>query len=287
MEPKGWDIFMQYASLVGTVSTIVLGLVAIFLSLYLYRLSNELSLSTRTTLSRIETSSRVSEVTSRDMLHPIVTAVVDTISGGTRQRFTEWNKDLMRVIGVAFDRISSATTEDDKRQAREQLIKQIDALVRNMPDDMAQAASELAKHALHLIELSPQTAVWAVPQVKTEKDLREAVLRVQELDQASVGLSPGTSDFSWVPFLRRIRDLEKNHPFLSVKWLDQKRFAERPEDQPTLQIAIKKGILITYSLPNPTNPGFPTLACRLNREHPLVTRVLTAVGDNDSSVSSS
>jgi hypothetical protein len=38
--------------------------------------------------------------------------------------------------------------------------------------------------------------------------------------------------------------------------------------------AIDDGFLIKYSIENPNKPGFPTSACKLNEENPLVKKFL-------------
>jgi hypothetical protein len=86
--------------------------------------------------------------------------------------------------------------------------------------------------------------------------------------------APTAIDYDWGPFVRRINQLESQHRFLSVKWLNEKKFADDPALQEALQIAIKNGILELYSIDNPNNPDFKTSVCRLIRGHPTVRKIL-------------
>ena len=67
---------------------------------------------------------------------------------------------------------------------------------------------------------------------------------------------------------------EPKYPFFSIKFLREKVFARDPVVQEALQFAIDNGILETYDQPNPKNPAWPTKACRLKRDHPVVQGIL-------------
>jgi hypothetical protein len=80
--------------------------------------------------------------------------------------------------------------------------------------------------------------------------------------------------YDLAPFLRKIRDLEESHKFLSVKWLRENKFSDNNEAQEALQICIDKKYLETYRLDNPKNPKRPVLCCRLNHNNPEIKRIL-------------
>jgi len=80
--------------------------------------------------------------------------------------------------------------------------------------------------------------------------------------------------YDLAPFLRRIRDLEKEHRFLSVKWLREKKYGNNPEAQEALQICLDKGYLKTYRQKNPRHPNRPVLSCKLNRENNDLKKIL-------------
>ena len=72
---------------------------------------------------------------------------------------------------------------------------------------------------------------------------------------------------------------ETKFSFLSVKFLREKVFGSDPAVQEALQFCIDRGILQTYDQPNPKNPSWPTTACRLNHNHPVVQEVLQGEGN--------
>jgi len=86
--------------------------------------------------------------------------------------------------------------------------------------------------------------------------------------------APTALDYDWGPFVRRVNELENEHRFLSVKWLNETKFATEPAMREALQIAIKDGILELYNLENPRNPSFKTTACKLARSDATVKKVL-------------
>lgn len=74
--------------------------------------------------------------------------------------------------------------------------------------------------------------------------------------------------------IRWIARNEEKYPFLSVKFLRRTIFAPDPIAQEGLQFSIQKGLLELYDEANPNDPAHPTRACRLNRDHPMVTHIL-------------
>lgn len=88
---------------------------------------------------------------------------------------------------------------------------------------------------------------------------------------------PGSPSYNWIPFMRKIRDLENSHKFLSIKWLREKRFSSDTESQEALQVAIDKSMLSIYYQDNPKKPKYPTQCCRLNKDHQLVKGTLQAI----------
>jgi hypothetical protein len=63
---------------------------------------------------------------------------------------------------------------------------------------------------------------------------------------------------------------EAKYEFFSVKFLREKVFGRDPVVQEALQFGIDNGVLETYDQPNPKNPSWPTKACRLKKDHPVV-----------------
>ncbi len=91
-----WEIVLKVAGLIGSLSTIILGVIAIWLSLYFYRRSNEVYIALNTILSRVEASSKTTEVTSTQVTSRLIDGVI-----GSLQR-----ENLAKVEHTAMLRIS-------------------------------------------------------------------------------------------------------------------------------------------------------------------------------------
>jgi uncharacterized LabA/DUF88 family protein len=75
--------------------------------------------------------------------------------------------------------------------------------------------------------------------------------------------------------IQRLDTLEEgNLPFVGLKMLINRLLTGIGDPQALINQAIGEEIVATYSVPNPYKPEFPTTACRLNREHPLVQKVI-------------
>lgn len=86
-----------------------------------------------------------------------------------------------------------------------------------------------------------------------------------------------TSDldiYEIAPFLRKIRDLEAGHKFLSIKWLRETIFAENPEAQEALQICIEKQYLTTYKIDNPRHKSRQVSCCKINQNKREIRKIL-------------
>jgi hypothetical protein len=87
--------------------------------------------------------------------------------------------------------------------------------------------------------------------------------------------------FDWQPFLLLLNRLEQNLPFVSLKYLKNQVLTpahgcENTQESKAALIreAIRLHYIETSKVPNPRNPNFATTACRLNRRHPDVRRVV-------------
>lgn len=65
-----------------------------------------------------------------------------------------------------------------------------------------------------------------------------------------------------------------NLPFVGLKMLINRLLAGIGDPQSLINQAIGEEIVLTYSVPNPHKPEFPTTAVKLNPEHALVQKVL-------------
>jgi hypothetical protein len=247
---------IQVVGLIGSIATIILGIIAIWLSLYFYRRNNELSNSLNSIISRIEAQTRATEITSTNLITPVVSTVLAAITDSMTSRVENVGRQITQRSAASVERLLMAVTGQEKQRAREEFIKEIDSLV------------GILRHEV-------------VPRSQTTE-----AGGIQPMIPGGAGtvvtiatLPPGSPTYNWTPFIRRIRDLENTHPFLSVKWLRENRFAREPQTQEALQVAIDRRMLETYHLDNPNNPSFPTLCCKLNPEHSIASRILESIGE--------
>ena len=244
---------IQITTLIGTTAAIILGVIAICLTLYFYRRANEFDISMRDVLSEIQRSSRVTEATSRDVLHPVVETILGVVRSSTRSSIDSAGQTFMQKSAARLDRLLKAETDEDKKAARQSFIDEINSLLGTLRHEVGKVG----------VALEPQR----VPAGR--KPIRE-----------DISAMPGSPSYNWTPFVRRIRDMQLTHKFLSVKWLREKKFGQDPELQEALQIAIDRSLLLTSYRDNPANPAYPTLCCELNPDSPIVRDVLETIREN-------
>ena len=178
---------IQVASIFGAVATIILGVIAIWLSLYFYRRNNDLYNSFTNIISRIEASSKVTEEMSKGVVQPLVTNMIDSLRSTVVQR-----------SAASLDEVLKGLPEEQKRKAREAIYKEFNAFIGTL------------KEKIGVRPLAPK---------------EESIAPVAERIQEKLHTIPGSKLYDWMPFIRRIRDLEATHRFLSVKWLRETKFS--------------------------------------------------------------
>ncbi|MCH7699813.1 MAG: hypothetical protein IH865_12810 [Chloroflexi bacterium] len=158
----------------------------------------------------------------------------------------------MQRSAAELDKLLQAKTSDEKESARKEFITELSDLLGTLKHEVGKVGSALdSEHAS----------------------------RGKDAGAPDIEL-PGSPSYDWNPFLRRIRSLQTTHQFLAVKWLRETKFADEPEAQNALQVAIDRSMLVTYFRDNPKKPQFPTLCCKLNQEHSIVLESLGAVAAN-------
>jgi len=219
LEAAAWEIALKILSIVSSVATVILGVTAIWLSLYFYKRSNELYAHMTQMLSRIEASSEATKVTSTELTRPLVDGVVASLQERT---LTQVEDPTVLRISARVDKALEKVPGHARKQAAEEIVEELKELFTTLRAEAAPTAPE----------------------------------------------------YDWGPFIRRINQLEREHNFLSVKWLNEKKLADDLTMRESLQVAIKYGILEMYWVENPKNPPFRTRACKLARQHPVVKKVL-------------
>jgi len=149
---------------------------------------------------------------------------------------------------------------------RTALAERIDAVLQ---ETLSEKDKETAKHVRDLVQKELASAFRTMEfQTASIARLPEQDLVEQRVLRKSV-VTPGLASLvNW------IIEHEGKYSFLSVKFLREKVFGRDPVVQEALQFAIENGVLETYDQPNPKNPSWPTKACRLKRDHPLVQGIL-------------
>lgn len=216
-------------------------------AMYFFRETNRLYAEFGRRLSEIGTSSTAADVRTKEVLLPTIEALLEWVRADARRDTFRSAVENMQLLQTSLaeavsgfrQRYSMATTEEEKNAAYKWLLIETSGRVGLTRDRLAAAREEVTVGGRQ--EASP---------------------------------APGSPSYDWCPFIRRLRDLEKAHGFLSVKWLRETIFAQEREAQQALQVAIETAILTTYHRPNPRNQLYPTLCCRLNPEHPVVAKCL-------------
>lgn len=241
---------LRIASLIGTLSTIILGIIAIWLSLYFYKRGTELHILVTKILSRIEASTKATEVASRDVLHPTIQGLLEMIRRSTDVRIESIGHTFTQRFATKLDQVVKARSHEEKEAARGEFLEEMNSLLGTL------------RHEVGKVVLAIEPEVTATAGTPTTAQAMPV---------------PGSTSYNWLPFIRKIHNLEATKEFLAAKWLRETVFAKDPEAQEALQIAIDRSMLSTYHRNNPKNPQFPTLCCKLNLDHLLVKEIVQAI----------
>lgn len=94
--------------------------------------------------------------------------------------------------------------------------------------------------------------------------------------EALLGILPPAM-YDMEMMIRRLDTAEYGKPFVGLKYFLRVLAGSDIVDRKTYELvnqAISEGIIETYKVPNPKDELFPTTACRLQRDHEMVKRVL-------------
>jgi uncharacterized LabA/DUF88 family protein len=102
--------------------------------------------------------------------------------------------------------------------------------------------------------------------------------------EALLGISPtrilpiqDERESEMVALIQRLNTLQDgNLPFVGLKMLINRLLTGIGDPQSLINQAIGEEIVVTYSVPNPHKPEFPTTAVRLNPEHEMVQKTLVS-----------
>lgn len=138
--------------------------------------------------------------------------------------------------------------------------------------DFIELISKLHKRKKYVILLGVE--------ITTSKDLIESAdefIPIEKLygitpsPKIDIGLLHEEEEASLEWLIIKIEEMQKSQSFLGLNFLTKKIM---PEKLDLISKAIETGILIKYKVDNPAKEGFPTSACKLNEEHPLVKKFL-------------
>lgn len=101
----------------------------------------------------------------------------------------------------------------------------------------------------------------------------EALLGITPVMKPAVTRTGNSNDMAML--VQRLDTLEEgNLPFVGLKMLINRLLIGIGDPQAMINQAIGEEIVSTYAVPNPYKVEFPTTACKLNRENPMVQNVL-------------
>lgn len=251
---------IQILGIIGTISTIILGVLAIWLSLYFFGMSNKLNDTTNSTLSRIEASASKAELASREVIAPLMTHISAVMHENVKMRIETSGPKFMDRLATHLDNVIKAQTPEEKEKARKAFFEEWDLFLKDIRDVVGQSGT--------ISDISCDQMMHHVKEYLPGRDIPKLSMEVTKLALDSP---------FWLSFIRRISDIEEAHKFVSVKWLRETKFADDVEAQEALQIAIDKDILTTHRMENTKNPKYPILCCNLNRSNPIVKKALKLV----------
>jgi hypothetical protein len=237
---------MNTMTIVGLIVSViggVLGGFSIVVTWKLYQAGMQLHLQTVALLSDIKASSRTTEVTSTRFTERLVGALVELLGRDVKSSLVVGRATLAERIDSVLQETLSKADKDVAKRVRDQVQKELSSAFRAMEFQTASIA-----------RLPESEAVEGRPGIKSV-------------------VTPGLASL-----VKWILDHETKYTFLSIKFLREKVFGRDTVVQEALQFAIDNGVLETYDQPNPKNPSWPTKACRLKMDHPLVRGIL---GESD------
>ncbi|NLY53733.1 MAG: NYN domain-containing protein [Firmicutes bacterium] len=90
--------------------------------------------------------------------------------------------------------------------------------------------------------------------------------------------TPGDRQSEMEMLIQRLEALESGSlPFVGLKMLINRLLTGIGDPQALINQAIAEEIVVTYTVPNPYKPEFPTTAVKLNPKHELVQKVLNKI----------
>jgi hypothetical protein len=233
---------MDVMSTVGLIVSViggVLGAVSIVVTWKLYQAGMHVNLQTVTLLADIKASSHTTEVTSTRFTERLVEALIEAQRRDVKSSLVVGRTTLAERIDSLLDQALSQQDEELTKRVRDRVQTELARTFRTME---FQTASLARLPEPDVVEHRPGTRTVVASGLPT--------------------------------LIKWIVKHESKYNFFSIKFLREKVFARDPVLQEALQFAIDNGVLETYDQPNPKNPAWPTKACRLKRDHPVVQGIL-------------
>lgn len=218
--------------------SIILSVVALYFSFYFFNKSKEAQESTDKILATIKESVNLAELATKDLI-PHLTQEIEL----ARETTYRYNLNFVRIFNKHLSHTAMTKLEGILNE------------------------QEIAPHAQlniksdFLNELNP-----VLDMLGEFSGIKEKALYKEEEKALPLYLK-------WHQFIQTIEHLQSKFEFLSVRFLREKVFKENPLYQELLQEALDSGILATSRIPNPKQPGKPTLTCKLNFENNLLKLV--------------
>src|SRR4030042_2046143 len=137
------DTAIQITSFFLAIAALVLGIVAIWLSLYFYRRSNDLFNSLGSIISRIEASTKVTEVASKDIIRPIIQTVQEMVQNAMRGQIDSLRPTIIQRSAANLDEALKGLPESERRKAREAVFSELDSFLGTLKQQIKSEISPL------------------------------------------------------------------------------------------------------------------------------------------------
>jgi len=233
------SVLSLLALIVGVIGGAI-GAFSILVTWKLYQAGQEVNRKTNDVLAEIRSSFHTTEVTSTRFTERLVGALIELLGRDVRSSLQVGRTELSERIDSLLARALSGADPQQAKNVRDRVRFELEAAFSTMEYQTAR-----------------------LPR------LPQPELAESSAGRTGVVIAPG------VPrLIRWIVKHQSEYAFFSVKVLRERVFARDRAVQEALQFAIDEGILETYDQPNPKNPAWPTKACRLKREHPVVREIL-------------
>jgi len=229
-------------SLVASILGAILAIVAIVVTLILFFASHKTSLSILDFLADIKSSATKTESSQTSTIERLIEVIAQRSTYDTLEEAEDVSLGVAQVL-------EHDPGIDDTAKVR----------LRNNIERVLKSSFKSLTYKLR-----------SIPQEVSDTAISGPSRDIAYTSQQPAGMS---RVFRWI--LRN----EGKYDFIGVHFLRATIFRVDPAAQEALQDAIDRNLLTLYKVDNPEKPEWKTTACKLNRDHPEVKRILSSIAD--------